>query len=216
MRPEQTQPAAQFIAFEGIDGSGKTTQARLLCQKLTQHGVRATFTQEPTDGPAGRVIRQIMRGEYPTDERVIAPLYVADRTDHLLHPETGILRQLAAGITVVTDRYYLSSCAYQSFGIPMERVLELNADCIALARPAVTLFLDLSPEAAMARIAAGRAIRELFETQERLTAVRQRYFDAFARLRDVENVVVLDAAQEETSLAEEIWTRLRPRFPQAE
>lgn len=78
-------PAGKFIAFEGIDGAGKTTQIKLLTKKLAALGVRCYETREPTDSPIGSLIHQIMTGRIPADNKVIASLFIADRVDHLLN-----------------------------------------------------------------------------------------------------------------------------------
>ena len=207
--------AGRFIAFEGIDGSGKSTQLRHLQRRMEEAGIPVLSTTEPTQGPIGRLIRQILSGEVRTDERVIAPLYVADRTDHLLNPDWGVCGALSRGVNVLMDRYYFSSYAYQTTdSVPMERIIAANADCAATLRPDLTVFLDLSPEEAMRRIAAGRDRREIFENLERLKRVRDNYLEAFRRMEAVERVVILDAAEGEAALAERIWSSVAPLFPQ--
>ncbi len=203
----------RFIAFEGIDGSGKTTQIRLLQQRLQQKHIPCACTAEPTDGPVGRLIRQILRGDVRTDEQVIAPLFVADRTDHLLNPDRGIRRQLEEGTSILMDRYYFSSYAYQcSENVPMERIIDFNKDCAAILRPDATVFLDLKPEEAMRRISANREHTEIFETMERLTRVRGNYFTAFERMREEETVITVDAQGDEEELSERIWRQLSGIF----
>ena len=202
-----------FLAFEGIDGSGKTTQLALLKARLEAEGFTALCTKEPTDGPVGRLLRQVLTGEIELDERATVPLFAADRLDHLLNPVDGLCAALERGCNVLTDRYYFSSYAYQTTtGVPMERVIDANAECAALLRPTVTVFFDLDPEEALRRIAARRGRTELFETRERLTAVRQNYLAAFERLRDVENVLTVDAALSPQRVAEELWNTLKPYF----
>ena len=202
-----------FIAFEGIDGSGKTTQLALLKARLEAEGFSVLSTKEPTDGPVGRLLRQVLTGEVKMDERVAVPLFAADRLDHLLNPADGLRAALERGLNVLTERYYFSSYAYQTAPCtPMERVIEANAECAALLRPTVTVFFDLDPEEALRRIAVGRGQTELFETRERLTAVRRNYLMAFERLRDVENVLIVDAALPPQALAEELWKRLNHYF----
>ena len=203
-----------FLAFEGIDGSGKTTQIALLKARLEVAGFTPVLcTKEPTDGPVGRLLRQVLTGETALEERAVAPLFTADRLDHLLNPKDGLCAALERGCNVLTDRYYFSSYAYQTgAGVPMERIIEANAPCAALLRPTATVFLDLDPEEALRRIAAGRGRTELFETRERLTAVRRNYLAAFERLRDVETVLTVDAALPSRALAERLWEMLKPFF----
>ena len=103
-----------FIAFEGIDGSGKSTQIQLLNEKIKEKGIRCYQTCEPSSGPIGSLTRQILTGRIKTDNRVIAAMFAADRLDHLLNDVDGIAKKVEDGITVITDRYYFSSYAYSS------------------------------------------------------------------------------------------------------
>src|SRR5262245_51231307 len=98
-----------FIAFEGIDGSGKSTQVKLLSEKLKNEGHKVYSTYEPTDSPIGSVIRNIFKHRIEADEKTIAGLFVADRLDHLLNKTNGVLKKIEEGYTVITDRYYFSS-----------------------------------------------------------------------------------------------------------
>lgn len=94
-----------FIAFEGIDGSGKSTQIRILSDRLREKGVSFYGTMEPTDSPIGSMIHQIMTGRMKADHRVIAALFVADRLDHLLNDVNGVKHKIDEGISVIMDRY---------------------------------------------------------------------------------------------------------------
>ena len=109
-----TQNKGIFLALEGIDGSGKTTQLQKLTARLAQLNIKHYSTQEPTGGPVGSLIRQILTGRTLADNRVMASLFVADRLDHLLNNVDGISQKIDAGVCVLTDRYYFSSYAYQS------------------------------------------------------------------------------------------------------
>ena len=79
------QTSGRFLAFEGIDGSGKSTQLQLLLERLRQRGVECRGTREPSDGPVGAMLRQILTGRMAADGRVIAGLFAADRLDHLVN-----------------------------------------------------------------------------------------------------------------------------------
>ena len=105
-------PPGKLIVLEGIDGSGTTTQARLLCEWLAGRGVAVHLTREPSDGPVGRLIREILHGAHaPVAGDTMALLFAADRVDHL---SREVLPALDRGTHVVTDRYYHSSLAYQA------------------------------------------------------------------------------------------------------
>ncbi len=103
-----------LIAFEGIDGSGKSTQIRLLAERLREKRISFYTTMEPSDAPIGSMIRQILTGRMQADPKVIAALFTADRLDHLLNDVNGVVRKIENGTVVLMDRYYFSSYAYQS------------------------------------------------------------------------------------------------------
>ncbi len=208
----KTNDRAPFIVFEGIDGSGKTTQLKLLCEKLRQKGVDLCATREPTDEKIGRFIRSILSGGTKADNRVIAALFVADRLDHLLSEEYGMIKTLQNGAAVICDRYYFSSYAYHSVDMPMEWVMEANSVAAGILRPDITLFIDLPPEKAMERIRKNRESTELFETLARQTAVRENYLKSFEITKDVENVVIIDGDRPIAEIADDVWNAVKGFF----
>ena len=133
----------KFIALEGIDGSGKSSQIGPLVKRLEGLGVPCRETREPTGGPVGSLIRQIFTGRVTADNRVIAALYAADRIDHLVNEVDGLCSAIDSGITVVSDRYYFSSYAYHSVDVDMDWVIQANALSAQLLRPTLTVFLDM-------------------------------------------------------------------------
>ena len=201
-----------FIAFEGIDGSGKSTQIQLLSNKLKERGVYCYTTMEPTDSPIGSLIHQVMTGRIKTDNKVIAGLFVADRLDHLLNDINGILSKIQEGTTVITDRYYFSSYAYHSVDMPMEWVIQANAQSKELLQPTVTIFIDVNPDTAIERIAKNRFHQELFEKKSRLVKVREKYLEAFERLKDEETFVIIDGNRSQNEIADEIWDVVKEYF----
>lgn len=194
-----------FLALEGIDGSGKSTQTRLLAERLKAAGHRVYTTFEPTDSPIGSLIRNIFSGRLEGDHRTIAGLFVADRLDHLLNQTNGILKKLGEGYTVVTDRYYFSSYAYQGAHAPMDWVIEANAQSAALLRPHLNIYLDMPPEAAMERLRQGRNQIDLYESLNNLRSVHARYEEAFERMGSVERVARIDANQPPELVADAVW-----------
>lgn len=138
-----------FMVFEGIDGSGKTTQAKMLADRLAARGVRVLFTAEPSDGPVGVFIKSLKIRAQPEEE---ARLFTEDRRDHL---RRTIIPALEQGITVICDRYVYSSAAYQGArGIDPESILAENR---AFALQAdITFLLEVGVELAMERIGSGR------------------------------------------------------------
>lgn len=202
----------EFIAFEGIDGSGKSTQIQLLSERLRNMGVYCYTTMEPTDSPIGSVIHQIMTGRIKTDNKVIAGLFVADRLDHLLNDVNGILPKILEGTTVITDRYYFSSYAYHSVDMPMEWVIQANAQSKEILQPTLTIFIDVNPDTAIERIAKNRFHQELFEKKSRLVKVREKYLEAFERLKDEENYIVIDGNRSPEEIADDVWLAVQKYF----
>ena len=207
------QTKGRFLALEGIDGSGKSTQLALLLERLRQRGVPCLGTREPSDGPVGSMLRQILTGRLTADGRVIAGLFTADRLDHLVNGRDGILRQVESGVTVVTDRYYFSSYAYQGVEADMDWIIDSNRLCAGLLRPDATVFLDVPVSRALDRITRNRAHTELFEEEGRLTRVREKYLEAFRRLEGRETVLTVDAAGTPEETAERVWQAVARLFP---
>jgi dTMP kinase len=151
-----------LIVLEGLDGAGTTTQARRLVAHLNGKGTKAHLTREPSDGPIGKLIREMLTGGHTIPDQSISQgtfglLFAADRLDHL---QREVDVQLAAGMTVVSDRWYHSSLAYQGTGADRDWITTLNARA---RKPDLTIFLSVRPEVAAARrVSAGR-IQELFE-----------------------------------------------------
>ena len=194
-----------FIALEGIDGSGKSTQAKLLAEKLQQAGHKVHCTSEPTTSPIGTLIRDIFKHKFEADHRTIAGLYVADRLEHLLSKTDGILKKMEEGYTVITDRYYFSSYAYQGTHMSLDWVIEANSLSADLLRPDLNVFIDITPEVSAKRINAGRDSIELYENIENLRHVREKYLESFERLKHKENIFITDGNKKEEELAKDIW-----------
>ena len=207
-----TEKRAPFIVFEGIDGSGKTTQKNLLCRRLSAMGIPVYPTREPTDEKIGRFIRGILSGDTAVDNRVTAALFVADRLDHLFSKEHGMLCELQSGVPVVCDRYYFSSYAYHSVDMPMEWVMQANSIAAQTLRADCTVFIDLPPEKAMERIRKNRENTELFETLARLSAVRENYFRAFELTKDTENIVIIDGDRPIEEIEKDVWQAVKGFF----
>jgi len=203
---------SHFIAFEGIDGSGKSTQSRILSEKLKKEGFKVYSTFEPTDSPIGSVIKNIFRHRIEADHRTIAGLYVADRLDHLLNKTNGILLKMDEGYTVVTDRYYFSSYAYQGTHMSLDWVIQANSLSAELLRPDLTIFIDVPPEVCMQRLSEGRDMIQLYESLDNLHNVRKKYFEAFDKLKDQENIFIVDGNRSFDAIANDVWNKVYPLF----
>jgi dTMP kinase len=192
-----------FIAIEGLDGSGGTTQVQKLCSALGAHA-----TAEPSDGPVGQLIRQALRNEVPLGDGVLPLLFAADRTDHLVREIEPLLAQ---GGIVVSDRYYASSLAYQSLVAPLGDVARINEHFRA---PDVTIFLDLSPESCIERISARGEQRERFEHIERLLEISAAYGAALALLASRgEHIVHVDASASVEDVHARVMEAVKPCLP---
>jgi dTMP kinase len=157
-----------FIVFEGIDGSGKTTQARLLVSNLMKMGINAIFTREPSDGTYGQQIRQAKERFTAVEEE---KLFREDRKEHL---EKIILPALNSGLSIVCDRYIYSSVAYQGArGLDYLKILEENLKFAPL--PDITFILEVSAADGMQRIKQGRTSVTVFEIESELTRVGEIY-----------------------------------------
>ncbi len=199
-----------FIVFEGIDGSGKSTQVRLLGEWLSQQGHAVHSTLEPTNYRIGSMLRRILTGKEQADEYTIAALFVADRLDHIHNPEYGMLARLAAGEIVITDRYYYSSYAYHSQFMPMDWVIQANSLAAKALRPDIVIFLDLTAEQSMARIRANRAEIEHYEKLENLLVVRKNYMEAIEKEGQKDKVIIIDAFRTVEEVAQDIQKAVFP------
>lgn len=161
----------RFIVLEGIDGSGTTTQARRLAHAMSD----ALYTCEPTNGPIGRLIREALSAEsgIKLEPRTLALLFAADRQHHI----KGIQATLDSGVTVVCDRYALSSWVYQGLELPLGWIREINHPTLI---PDLTLVLDVDPAIAAARRARRSDSREIFDVED----IQRRLADRYRRLTE--------------------------------
>ncbi len=178
--------AGRFIVLEGLDGAGTTTQARMLGDALRRAGRRVHVTAEPSAGPGGALIRQILtrRVTGPDgagfDPAALALLFAADRLDHLA---TEVTPRLRDGVDVVSDRFTLSSLAYQ--GITTGDMAWVDAINRRASVPDLTVFLRVPATVALRRRKAvtAAADREIFEVSAFQKRVADGYERAIAFLR---------------------------------
>jgi dTMP kinase len=205
-------PRGVFVCFEGGEGSGKSTQSRLLADRLGSlgHVVRLTF--EPGDTPVGAEMRRIVlspeTGELSHRTEVL--LYAADKAEHV---DTVVLPALERGEVVITDRYVDSTLAYQGAGrdLDVREVEEVARWATGDIRPHLTVVLDVDPRDGLSR----------FEGRDRIEAeglefhdrARQGFLDLAAA--DPDHYLVLDARDDRTALADTILARLEPLLTQA-
>ena len=182
----------KFIVFEGADGSGKSTQLKQLGKYLKAKGIEVYATREPTDSPFGAMLRSCLTGRVETNEHTVAALFAADRLDHIFNSVNGILKKLEDGVTVLCDRFYLSSLAYNGGMVAPEWVYALNEPAMNAVRPDLTIFLDLTTEESFRRVAR-RGETERYETLERQRLIRERYFALFDKFRERDHIVIIES-----------------------
>lgn len=190
----------RFIVLEGIDGSGTTTQLDRAVSFVQSLGFPAVATQEPSRGPIGRLLREALLGKLTMPDgtrmegRTMALLFAADRRDHL---QREIEPSLAAGTTVISDRYLMSSLAYQAEEADRDWVAQLAR---GVTQPDLTVLLDLPiEEAARRRAAAGRPV-ERYDADSYLAKVASNYR---ALAKQDPSAIVLDggASKDEVTAA---------------
>jgi len=176
----------KFIVIEGLDGSGKSTAARLLAERIKLNGAPCHITKEPTKSQIGMLIRSVLAGDDPNFYSALPFLFAADR---LLHIKGELLPALES-CNVVCDRYYYSNMAYQS-STPesLERAVSLNQPAMNLCRPDITFFINVSPAECMRRIEARGERVSIFESLPKLEYLHDRYIAVFARMESTDSIV---------------------------
>lgn len=169
----------KFIVFEAIDGSGTSTQARLLHDYLFKKGYRVFLTEEPTSGPIGNLIRLALKkrvrmtGDKKLDDRQLAFLFAADRHDHLYNEVDGVMPKVEEGWIVICTRYVLSSIVYNSTEEAEHKfVRSLNSE---FPMPDLTLFIDCPLDVCLSRLNQGRPVKDIYENREKLKQTRVSY-----------------------------------------
>ena len=195
-----------FICFEGIDGSGKTTQARLIVERLCTLGYDAVYTTEPTRwSEPGKKLRESFFAPIRLPVEDEFRLFLEDR---IFHVKSEVIPLLNAGKIVVTDRYYFSSVAYQGArGLDWQYILEEN-EKIAVV-PHLVIFLDLPVNVAIDRIASERKEGiNTFEKEESLRKVKDIYLLLAAKFPKL--ITKLDATKEISETLESVIKSIIP------
>jgi dTMP kinase len=200
----------RFVVLEGLDGAGTTTQSRLLGDRLRAAGRRVHVTAEPSGGPVGALVRQVLTRRVAgpgggVDPAAMALLFAADRLDHVT---AEIAPRLERGADVVSDRFTLSSLAYQGVTTGDMRWVEaLNARA---AVPDLTVFLKVPSAVALKRRRAASDAAELYEVDAFQRAVARSYARALATVRAAgQRVVVLDGERPVGEVADGVWAAVR-------
>lgn len=202
----------KFIVFEGIDGSGKTTQARLLAERLEREGVSVTLTAEPTSLPSGKALREALGGRVKKSECEMAVMFVEDRIAHNIDKERGINSLIDAGVTVICDRYYYSTLAYQGQSTDYEWVKSMNLRCPDIRKPDMCIYVDLLPYQSLERISKGRDSVEIYENEDTLTRVRQQFLSVIEDVGKEDNICIVDGYRTKEEVAEDIYAAVARLF----
>jgi dTMP kinase len=159
-----------FIVIDGPDAAGLSTQAQLLERWLRRRGIPVVLTKEPTHGLIGGLIKAGLKHEWRTSQETLQLLFSADRAHHL---QREIIPALRRGVTVICDRYILSTYCFGTIdGVDLDWLRHLNSQFL---RPDVTIILDVPPRVSLKRIAESRLSVELFEEAAKLRQIRKNY-----------------------------------------
>ncbi len=202
-----------FIVFEGIDSSGKSTQAELLKDYFLTIGEKAVISPEPSNGIIGNLIRQALKQriifsrDYPSgtlrdqalfDEQM-AYLFAADRHDHLYNDFDGVFKLIRDNYHVISTRYYFSSLAYNCESEDkFAFVQKLNS---RFPNPDLTIYIDIPIEVSLARLQS-RSLQEIYETKTKLTQVREQYQQIFAQYTG--KAIAIDGTQKPQQIHQQI------------
>jgi len=195
-----------FAVFEGLDGSGTSTQIGILEDSFNKRSSTPTLyrTFEPTNGFIGKLIREALRKEIAFTPKTVAMLFAADRNEHI-YGSGGIEERCERGELVVSDRYLPSSLVYQGITCGEDFPALINKGFPA---PELLLFFDIDPEIAINRIA-NREYTEIYEYLDFQILVRERYNALLPRLSACGvKVETIDASQPPEEVAREVWAAI--------
>ncbi|NUM33463.1 MAG: dTMP kinase [Candidatus Brocadiae bacterium] len=225
MKSKKNERRGKFIVFEGLDGSGTTTQSKLLGQYLEKQNWPVLNTSEPTQGPMGLILRLLLTNRLIFNSRPseqgnqeleilsnssIALLFAADRLDHIQHT---ILPKIQDGVIVICERYYFSSYAYQmgKDSKNLKWLQTINSRCI---QPDLTIYLNTSLAVCNKRRFTNRWYQDLYEKPEILEQVARNYEHVVQRMKKTMPVEIVDGTPNEKVVFENIIQIIQQRFPE--
>lgn len=182
-----------FIVFEGIDGSGTSTQIQMIANT---NKIKFAATSEPTKNETGLFLRKMLKGDFSIDERTAAYLFAADRCEHI-YGKNGILELLKQGKTVISDRYFFSSLAYQSSVCGKELPRLLNSP---FPLPEYLFYFKINPEISLKRVNSRNETKEIYEKldiQIKTAALYDEVIEEYKKM-ETENemkIITIDASK---------------------
>lgn len=183
-----------FIVFEGIDGAGTSTQIKRIVDSDPEKYVA---TAEPTGLPTGKFLRRMLAGEFHVDEKTNAYLFAADRCEHIFG-KGGVKELCDSGKTVVSDRYFFSSLAYQSVSCDLELPMLLNS---TFPLPEYLFFFEINPEISLKRVNARNENKEIYENldaQKKIAALYEKVismYESDSSKREEMKIIRIDATK---------------------
>ena len=199
-----------FVVFEGVEGSGKSTQSRELKRRLTKSGFTATLVREPGGTPTGQRIRQLLKGDHEITSMAELFLFLAARTTLI---ETVVRPALDKGEVVVCDRYIYSTAAYQGYGrgLNLDVIRQLTDLATGGLTPQIAFLLDLSSDEGFRRKSGVRLDRIERERDGFHQRVRQGYLKIVES--ESERWCVIDATKSAEEISEIVWSQVRQKVP---
>ena len=197
-----------FIVFEGIDGAGTSTQIKKIVKRNSEKFIA---TAEPTGGETGKFLRRMLSGEFKVDERTNAYLFAADRCEHIFG-NGGVKELCESGKTVVSDRYFFSSLAYQSVSCGIELPILLNSP---FPLPEYLFFFEINPEISLGRVNARNEHKEIYENleaQKKIAALYEKViamYESDPAKREEMKIVRIDATKSIEEISNLIWDKLK-------
>ena len=198
-----------FIAVEGIDGSGKSTTIREIKRYLESRGEAVYLTAEPTTLATGKIVRNFLsetNSDTPLIHEMLALAFAADRINHLREEIWPALRKKQ---TVITDRYFFSSVAYQSLNVSYEWVKGINRFATL---PDVLVFIDVSVDKAVERLTKFRTSTEIYEKRELLHQIDRNYREVIKEFEDNLKVIYLNGNLDIDKIYGDVEEKFAPLF----
>lgn len=196
----------KFITFEGLDGSGQSTQVELLEKFLNEKGLSAVKTKEPTlNSKVGKELREILDRQKEASFQKLQELFAEDRKEHL---ENFIIPNLKKGINVICDRYFFTAFAFGSINLDLNWLIEINDDFLM---PDVAFFLDVRPETCLRRIEERNKKKTLFENREKLEKAYQNFKEIVKKFSSLKSI---NGEKPIKEVFEEIKIEVKNHLPQ--